>query len=636
MNINKLNKQFSLIPVLLVLFILGISGYLIQPAMSEQPVNETLAILSTTDLHQYILPYNYMEDRPQEDIGFSKTYSLIQRAREKYPNTILLDGGDAIQGSLAGVIEAQVEPLKVGEIQTIVEIMNTAGYDAAAIGNHEVQDYGLDFLDRAIEGSDFPWLSANMVHADEPSEFYTQPYVVLEKEIAGKPIKIGVISFVPPQIMQWGRAHLHGRVIAFDILEQAERYIPRLAEKSDILIANAHTGIDDSPPDSYEARENAGYYLAQFDEVDAMITGHQHFNFPNDHFADMAGVDVAAGTVHGVPTVMPGSWGSRLGIIELQLQHDGDGWFVEDHLVELWEVDATVESSPKIEQMAADLHQRTLDYVRTPIGRTAIPIKSYFSRIKDSAVTQLVNDAQLWYGKQQLAGSEYEELPLLSASAPFVAGRQGPDYYSRVSDEITIGDVTDIYLYDNTVFILKLDGRQIIDWIEHSGRNFNTINPDAEMAQHLLNYQVNAFNFDVIEGIEYIYDLTRDVGERVIEATYQGEPLSSDMKFAVVTNDYRAGGGGGFPHMEDDNVIFQSADVNRQQLIYYIEAQEEIDPQPSGNWKIKPLDTRAPLLVRSHSETADFLEARNIQGIEIIEVDEEGWGIYQIDLTELP
>jgi len=625
--------KISLFLVISIFITFGVVGC---GAVEEEPVEEeTLALLSTTDVHQYLLPYNYMEDEEDETIGLSKTYTLIEEAREEYDYHLLLDAGDLIQGSLVGVYESQVEPLEEGETQTIVEIYNEIGYDAVAIGNHEVQDYGLWFLDRAIEGAEFPWLSANMVQADNPDEFYTKPYEILEKDIGGQTLEVGVISFVPPQIMQWGRSHLKGEVKAREILDMAEKYLPELEAKTDLLVVNMHSGIDDSPPDSYDARENAGYYVARMDEVDALITGHQHLEMPNEYFADMEGVDMDAGTVHGVPTVMPGSWGDHLGILELDLYYADGEWGIEGHDVKLREVDEDVESHPLVEEMAADIHEKTLEYVRTPIGETEMELNTYFARIKDNPVVQLVNDAQLWYGEKQLEGSEYEELPLLSAAAPFVAGREGPDYYTRVSGEITIGDVTDIYLYDNTVYILKLDGQQVIDWLEHSGKAFNQIAPDETDEQHLVNYERRAFNFDVLEGVEYSYDLTQPQGERVVEATYQGEPLDEEMEFAVITNDYRAGGGGDFPHMSDDNVIFQSADVNREQIIYYIEEKGSIRPEPSFNWKLAPLTAEGQLLFRSNPAAGDYAGSRGLEGTEKLEVDEDGWGIFEIDLDKL-
>lgn len=635
MKLNGFNRSMLKPAALTVIIAVVAVGMLAGTAVAEEEY--TLGILATTDLHQYIVPYDYMNDTEVDDYGFSKTYTLIEEAREKYENTVLLDAGDAIQGSLIGVHESQVEPLEEGETQAIIKAMNAAGYDAAAIGNHEVQDYGLWFLDLAIEGSDFPWLTANMMLAEDPDQSYTEPYTILEREVGGELLEIGVISFVPPQIMDWGAAHLRGEVVAKDIIPQAMTYLPELEAKTDIVIINAHTGIDDSPLGSYAARENAGYYLAQLEGVDAMITGHQHEVFPGEAYEDMAGVDLDERTIYGVPTVMPGSWGRNLGIIELNLVHDDGEWDVVGHDVRNEPVDETVESHPMIEDIAADIHEKTVEYVRTPLGETERDITSYFARVIDSAVTQIVNEAQLWYAEAHFEGSEYEDYPLLSAAAPFVAGREGPSYFTSVTEGITVGDVTDIYLYDNQVRAMKLDGEQVIDWLESSvSRNFETIDPDCDDEQHLINYGEPAFNYDVIEGIEYEIDVTRPDDEKVISAYYEGEEVTADDTFIVITNDYRAGGGGDFPHMVEENIILDTADVNREQIIHYVQEMGTVNPEPSFNWGITPVEAEGTVLYRSHPDAVDYVEKYDIPGIEKLEVDEDGWGIYEIRLDELP
>lgn len=593
-----------------------------------------LTILSTTDMHQYIMPYDYMNDSPDETIGLSKIYTLVEEARSEYNNTLLFSTGDDIQGSLVGDLEAEIDPLTGHEIQAIIRAMNVMGYDAAAIGNHEVTDFGLEFFERARDGSVFPWLSANIKLADHKDQHYVKPYTILRRHVDGIPINIGVIGFVPPHITDWGRRHLEGRVITKDIVEQAEKYVPIVAEEADIVIALAHTGINTGPRDSYDARGNAAYYLAQVDGIDAMTLGHQHNRFPGD-FPDIEGIDNERGLIHDVPAVMPGSWGSLLGVIELDLVYRNGQWEVIDGRSHLRELSEEVASHPAIERIVKERHEQTIEYVRTPIGETEREIASYFSRIKDTAVPQIVNEAQLWYARQHFAGSELDELPILSAAAPFIAGREGPNYFTTVDGDVNIGNVTDIYIYPNTVYVMKLDGTQVRDWLEWTAQNFNRIDPERKEAQHLIDYDFRAYNFDVIEGIEYVFDVTKPLGERVVQATYQGQSLTEEMEFLVVTNNYRGSGGGGFPHMVPENVVLESTDVNREQVISYIYEQGVVNPIPSRNWHIKPVETAGPVLFRSSPDALDYLTEYQIPGITYLETDEAGWGIYEIDLFGL-
>ncbi|HQC14939.1 bifunctional 2',3'-cyclic-nucleotide 2'-phosphodiesterase/3'-nucleotidase [Mesotoga prima] len=625
-----LEKRKSIATVLLIL--LAFSSLLFS---ATGKTVHNLVIMGTTDMHQYIMPYDYMGDKPNESIGLAKVFTLIEKVRSANANTLLFDTGDFIQGSLVGDYEADVNPLEGFDFQTIVRAYNYIGYDAVSVGNHDVTDFGLEFFERARSNSVFPWVSANIRMAEDPKDFLVNPFVILEREVDGIPIRIGVIGFTPPQIMSWGRRHLEGTVFTQTIIEQAEKYIPVLKDQSDLVVAVAHTGISTDEITSYDAQENAAYYLAQVEGIDAMILGHQHSHFPGD-FADIEGIDNDKGLIFGVPTVQPGSWGSHLGIIDLDLAYDwttGE-WEVLDGSASLVPVTPEVETHQQLAELVAQKHEATIEYVRTPIGWTDTEITSYFSRIIDNPVTQIINEAQIWWAEREFAGTEYEWLPVLSAAAPFIAGRQGPTYFTHVQGDITIGSITDIYIYPNTIYVAKLNGEQIKDWLEASANNFNQIDPYSTEPQHIVNYDFREYNFDVIEGIDYVYDISRPAGQRLISATFEGNPLDASMEFLVVTNNYRGSGGGNFPHVAD-NVILATTEINREAIIKYIQYIGEIDPVPTNNWKILPIDTAGPLLYRSSPEGVGYIERNAIRGIEFLEVDEAGWGIYEVDLVEL-
>ncbi len=626
---TKRNFMLVLVLVGLLTVTIGLNA----AAFSSEPKETThqLTIMGTTDMHQNLMPYDYMADEAVEDFGFAKTYTLIEEVREKQDNTLLLSNGDIISGSLISTLEARVDPLKEGETQRIVEIYNQVGYKAVAVGNHELQDYKMEFFEKARQGAKFDWVSANVKLTDDENEPYTKPYTIVEKEVDGKTLKVGVIGFTPPQTMRWGSSHLKGNVVMEDIVEAAKEYMPEVKKKSDIVVAVAHTGISTADKDSYDARENAAYYLAQVDGIDAMILGHHHGTFPGG-YEDIEGVNNKEGTIHGVPAVMPKSWGGALGVIDLTLINRGDKWEVKSANPQLKVVDKNVEAHPKIKKLAKDIHEETIAYVREPIGESARDITSYVSRIMDSSVTQIINDAQLWWAEKKFAEGEYSDLPILSAAAPFQAGREDPEYFTEVWEgDITIGDVTDIYIYANQIRVMKLNGKQVIEWLERSAENFNRIDPEASETQQLLNSDFSAYNYDVIEGIEYEIDVTKPEGERIVNATYQGEPLTADQEFLVVTNDYRAGGGGNFPPcVEEDPVYAPSGATNRAQIINYIKAKGTVNPEPTDNWQIKPVDVKGDVTFRSHPEAADYMKKYDIEGVKFLETDENGMGVYQI------
>src|SRR5690606_33348924 len=232
--------------------------------------------------------------------------------------------------------------LNQGDVHPIIAAMNVLGYDAATLGNHEF-NYGLDYLDRALEGADFPFVSANLVRgalaADALSdETYIAPYLIVEKQLTdgaggSRTVKVGLIGFLPPQILTWDATHLAGKVEVRDIVETAQAYVPKMREEgADIIVALSHSGI---AADQGPMAENAALQLAAVEGVDVVLTGHHHLVFPGPDYEGIEGVDVAAGTLNGKPAVMPGFWGSHMGLIDLLLEQDADGkWTIVSHTSE--------------------------------------------------------------------------------------------------------------------------------------------------------------------------------------------------------------------------------------------------------------------------------------------------------------
>lgn len=604
-----------------LILLLGITSFTVG---AEEHHNLTL--MGTADLHHYVMPFNYLENEPADDFGFAKTYTKINEIRQDRDHTLLFDGGDTIQGSLIGDLEVAVEPLKEGETPTIIRAMNEAEFDAAAIGNHEVQDFGLDYFDKALEGSEFPWLGANFFTKND-GEYYTKPYIIIEKEIAGKELDVGVISFVPPGIMSWGRTHLESEVEVEEIMNSAENYMPELKQKTDLVILNSHTGLGDEEPDSY----NAAYYIAEKYDIDAMLLAHDGHFFPDELYADLEGVNIDEGTVHGVPTTMPHNWGGSLGVIDLYLSHDDGNWEIADFNVSLEVVDEDTEIHPKIESAVAESHQKTLEFAQTPIGETEISIAGYFSEFKDNALTQLINEAQLWYAEQNLNNTEYEDLPLISVAAPFQT------HTDVEAGELLIGDIAAIYYYFNLPYIIKIDGEGVIEYLEKSAEHFEKIDPELSDDQ-FINRTPWTFDWDIIEGIEYEVDISQPEGDRIVNAKHEGEPLTEADEFLLVTNDYRAGGGGNFPYTgEEAEIVLASEDYTRYEIADYVEEKETINPEPSSNWKLKPVEVQGDLLFTTEPGAKEYLEEYNneIRGIEYVKQDEDGNDVFRIEFEKL-
>lgn len=561
-------------------------------------------ILSTTDLHTNLVNYDYYQDQPSEKLGLAKTAVLIKEAKEENSNTLLVDNGDTIQGTPLGTYKAIVDPVEAGENHPMYKALESLDYDAATLGNHEF-NYGLEFLDTVISGTKLPIVNANVIDETTGTYRYT-PYKILNKTYKDNhdqdvELKIGITGIVPPQIMTWDKAHLEGKVHVEDSVEAVTKMVPVLRQEgADLVVVLSHSGIGDNKYEKGE--ENVGYQIANIPGVDAVITGHSHAEFPSRDgkgiYEKIEGVDGTKGQILGTPVVMAGKYGDNLGIIDLKLKKDSHKkWKVSDSKGFLRRIDdksTTVDTN--IVADAKVPHENTINYVRQEVGTTTDDITSYFALVKDNPSVQIVNNAQIWYAKKELAGTPEGNLPILSAAAPFKAGARGDatSFTDIAKGSIAIKNVADLYLYDNVTAIVKVNGQQLKEWLEMSAGQFKQIDPSITDAQDLINTSYRTYNFDVIDGITYKIDITQpnkydynaklvnEQASRIKDLQYQGKDIKPDQEFIVVTNNYRAFGT--FPGVKDASFKRLLNLENRQAIINYITQEKVINPSADNNW----------------------------------------------------
>ncbi len=672
-----------------------------QPAIAEGTTVE-LAVLSTTDLHQNLLSYDYYrlaDLNGSGTLGLAATATLIKAARTENPNNILVDNGDATQGTLLGDYQALAQPIPCSTTLAIYRAMNSLAYDVAGLGNHEF-NYGLPFLSQTLNtdlgvtgvskpaGScgapSFPVVNSNVLSANSNSPILP-PYVLLQKTVTAKtpagdtkslPLKIAVLGFVPPQILDWDAKSLAGKLSVTGVVEAAQKYVPEARGKgADLVVALSHGGLDAS---TYSPKmENGSLHLTTVPGVDALVTGHSHLIFPAPREPNApkldaslaalpaATVDGVKGLVNGVPTVMAQSWGRRLGIIKLTLAYQGGKWVVQKDKTSvesrgLAYADGATFAAPDADmaKLVDAEHQATIAYAKQPLGVTTdFEMSAYFALVGDVSAIQIVNQAQIDYVKTFLANStdatlkSYAGIPVISCSAPFKAGRNGAGDFTDVAPAATpatpfalqVRNPGDLYLYgNNNIQAVKIKGSDLKNWLETSAKQFAQIDPTSTAPQDLVPSYSTIFNFDVFyaEGnaLTYQIDVTQPVGSRIVNLRYQGQPVAATADFIVATNDYRASGGGGFPGIDGSKTIIKSPDANQAVVAAYLRKQSGLTRAANGNgraWSFVKKTTAGPVVLRSAPGKLAIAQGLGLPQVTAEgSVDAGGYARYSIDLSK--
>ncbi|WP_117235820.1 2',3'-cyclic-nucleotide 2'-phosphodiesterase [Vibrio maerlii] len=624
-----------------------------------------LRVVETTDIHTNLMDYDYYKDKPSQKIGLARTATLVKEARAEVTNSVLVDNGDLLQGSPMGDYMAD-KGIKAGEVHPAYKAMNQLDYDAGNIGNHEF-NYGLEFLAESINDADFPYISANVFDA-ETGEHYFKPYIIKThtlQDTAGveHEVKVGYIGFVPPQIMVWDKKNLEGKVTAADIKETAEKLVPQMkAEGAEVIVAVPHSGVSTNP--YKQGEENSSYYLSEVEGIDAIAFGHSHQVFPGKGFDNIQGIDNEKGTINGVASVMPGRWGSHVGVIDLTLVQKNGKWEVAQGESEARPIydsankKSLADADAGIVKALEEDHKGTRAFVNQPIGKASDVMYSYLALVQDDPTIQIVNLAQKDYVETFIQGDpDLDGIPVLSAAAPFKAGgrKNDPAGYTEVeAGELTFRNAADLYLYPNTLVALKVTGKEVKEWLECSAGQFKQVDVNSTAPQGLINWDdFRTYNFDVIDGVNYQIDVTQPAkydgnckvinegSERIVGLTFQGKPVDMKQDFIIATNNYRAYSNK-FPGTGADFIAFDAPDENRTVLANYIakvsKEEGQVVPTADNNWSFAPIKTNKKLDVRFETaptdKAAQFIADKAQYDMKRVATDEVGFGVYQIDLTK--
>ena len=512
-----------------------------------------LQVLASTDTHGHILPLDSFTLKPEGE-GWARLATLVRERRAANPNTLLLDCGDTLQGEPLNYVRTKLHP----ELpEPAVAVMNDLGYSAMALGNHDF-DWGMEVLRRTEKEARFPFLSANTVQAANGKEAFTPSITV---EVAG--VKVAILGLTTPGVPRWEEPWCYAGLRFLDPVEVARNLVPRLRQQADLVIVAMHGGLGRLPGRA----DDANFALRLAEEVpgiDLLLIGHTHQPVCTTH--------------KGVAILQAHVYGRVLARAEFTLVRSGNRWRpAAPPLTELLPVSAEGPQDPKVLELTAELRRETDRYLDTLATNLTTDLDGRWARIEDGPLMQLLHSVQ-----REAAGAQ-----LSAASVP-------PPRLYIPKGQTSIRQFWPLMPYENRVARIRISGAQLKAYLEHAASSFGFSHQPELFAPGMAYYDV-----DTVSGCSYALDLTKPVGNRVVDLVFQGRPVLPEQGFTLALNTFRLYGGSGY--MEAIGFKGQPEMVTtlglRNLLFQRLLAKPNLDPEGAPpTWRTIPFLDRERLL----------------------------------------
>ncbi|MEU6675377.1 5'-nucleotidase C-terminal domain-containing protein [Streptomyces sp. NPDC046925] len=548
----------------------------------------SFTVMGTTDLHGNVFNWDYFtdkefDDKDHNDVGLAKISTLVNEIREERGrrNTLLIDAGDTIQGTQLSYYYAKIDPItaKRGPVHPMAQAMNRIGYDAAALGNHEF-NYGIPVLRKFEEQCEFPLLGANALDAKTQKPAFPPYFMKRLRTPHGRDVKVAVLGLTNPGIAIWDKANVQGKMTFPGLEEQAAKWVPKLRSMgADVVIVSAHSGSSgtSSYGDQLPYVENAaGLVAEQVPGIDAILVGHAHTEIP-EYFVENKE------TGKKVVLSEPLKWGQRLTLFDFDLVWSKGRWTVEKVGAQVLNSN-TAKEDRKITGLLADEHKKVVAYVNQVIGTSTQAMSTAEGPYKDVAIIDLISHVQAETVKEALKGGQYAALPVLSQASCFSRTAAIP------AGEVTIKDAAGLYPFENTLEARLITGAQLKEYLEFSARYYVRTAAGAPVDPAKLTNADNIpdYNYDALYGVTYEIDIAKPAGSRIAKLSFDGKDIDPKAEFVLAVNNYRASGGGNFPHVAAAKQLWANSDEIRNTIIQWVQAKGTVDPAQfaSVDWKL--------------------------------------------------
>ncbi|MDR0899698.1 MAG: bifunctional metallophosphatase/5'-nucleotidase [Lactobacillaceae bacterium] len=508
-------------------------------------------VLSTSDVHGWILPDNFAGDH-DAPFGLARATTAIKEFKKQHPNDVVfvVDNGDFIQGSPMTNFIAQSHPEYVGLYQKLAD---EVGYDVRTLGNHEF-NYGFEYLKKAV-GDDAKIVDANVFKDGEL--FYEKPYTIIERD----GVKVGFLGLTTEFISNWERESNIPNMEFKNPVEIASQLVPEMRRNgAEYVVVMYHAGFEDDlntgKPTEKLIGENRGYELLQtVPGIDALVTGHQHRI-----------IDQLVSTPFGdVPTTQPGQKGAYVGVLSIDTEtgaRSADLLETKDY-----------KPDAQVIETVSELQGQLDEYLDTVIGEFD---KDYLyddylsARMNNHPIIDLINRIQ-----GEAVGAEISGNALFNNEVP------------GFKKEVTRRDIVVNYLFPNTAVAEVITGKELLEALEQSAHYFELDeNHQVMVNPHFIKPKVQHYNYDLFSGVNYTIDVSQPHEHRVSDVTVNGEPIDLNKEYKVAISNYRANGTGGYDVFDMDKAVEENPKDIAELLEDYLVANSPITLSEPNNIKV--------------------------------------------------
>jgi len=547
---------------LLAVFLAVIMLVALAPAAFAAGTGDTqITILGTSDMHGNIWGYSYEDDKETTNNGMARVYTYVQQVRKENPNTILVDGGDTVQGT---ILTDDIYNKQDGE-HPVITAMNYMGYDAMTLGNHEF-NFGLGLISRIVGQAKFPVLAANATKKSDGSLLTGAAYTIVDR--GG--VKVAIIGVTNPNVPTWDGEKVDS--VKFAALSATVKAcIKEIGDKADVIMVSCHAGLT-GEFDEEGGTDAASQILKDNPEVDVLQVGHYH---------------IAVSEKDG-NTVVGGVRNSGRDVARFDLTVDKSGKVVSSSVKTVDMADYAPSQAIRDIPIVKEAHQKTIAFIKGGTGSdgtsggvfgtatanfqpaneiSGIPA----GKLQDTAVMDLINKVQL-----ENSGAD------VSAAALF------KDTSNIEKGDINYGDIFNIYKFDNTLYRVKITGKELKAYMEWSASCYNQWKPgDLSIS---FNPEMPGYLYDMFAGVNYEIDLSQPAGSRIKNVTFKGSPLKDDQQLTLAVNNYRYSSALKQYKLVSETKEWESPNSIRDMLVSYIQKSGSISPVVDNNWKIVGVD----------------------------------------------